>query len=83
MKTSMHRRALAPISRPRRAVTLGAQLIKDIQHGFLARVFEGSAGDVLSVLKKLFGFSDFVHAASLPSGPFQGIPFLLSSHDSH
>lgn len=83
MTPSMHRGVFTPISRPRGAVTLCAQLIKDIQHGFLARVHEGSAGDVLSVLKKLFGFSDFVHAASLPSGPFQGIPFLLSSHDSH
>lgn len=80
---SVHRGELSPVSRPSRAVTLGAQLIKDIQHGLFARVHEGAAGDVLGVLEKLFGFGEFVHAASLPSGPFQGIPFLLSSHDSH
>ncbi len=61
----MHRRAFASVSRPRRAVSLGAQLIKDIQHGLFARVHEGAAGDVLGVLQKLFGFGDFVHAASL------------------
>ena len=83
MTASMHRGEFTPIGSPRGAVTLCAQLIKDIQHGFLARVHEGAAGDVLGVLEKLFGFGDFVHAASLPSGPFQGIPFLLSSHDSH
>ncbi len=83
MTPSMHRRAFASVSRPSRAVTLGAQLIKDIQHGFFARVHEGAAGDVLCVDQKLFGFGDFVHTASVPSGLFQGIPFLLSSHDSH
>lgn len=62
---SVHRRALAPVGRPRHAVTLGAQLIKDIQHGFLARVHEGAAGDVLGVLEKLFGLGEFFHAASL------------------
>lgn len=83
MTSSMHRGELSPIGRPRRAVSFGAQLVKDIQHGLFARVLEGSAGDVLCVGQKLFGFGDFVHAATLPSGPFQGIPFLLSSHDSH
>lgn len=68
MNASVHRCAFTPISRPCRAVSLGAQLIKDIQHGFLAGVHKGPAGDVLGVLKKLFGFGDFVHAASL-SGP--------------
>ncbi len=83
MTPSMHRGVFAPITDPRRALSFGAQFIKDIQHGLFARVLEGSAGDVLCVGQKLFGFGDFVHAATLPSGPFQGIPFLLSSHDSH
>lgn len=61
----MHRRAGTVVGSPRRTVTLGAQLIKDIQHSFLARVHEGPAGDVLGVLKKLFGFSEFFHAASV------------------
>lgn len=65
MTPSMHRRAFAPIGRPSRSVTLGAQLIKDIQHGFFARVHEGAAGDVLGVLQQLFGFGDFVHAATV------------------
>lgn len=55
MTPSMHRRTDAVVGRPRRAVTLGAQLIKDIQHGFLARVHEGPAGYVLGVLQKFFG----------------------------
>ncbi|MNQ81476.1 hypothetical protein D3C85_964990 [compost metagenome] len=59
MTPSMHRRAFAAVRRPRHAVTLGAQLIKDIQHGFLARVHEGAAGDVLGVLQQLFGFGHF------------------------
>lgn len=65
MTPSMHRGVFAPIGRPRRAVTLGAQLIKDIQHGFLARVHEGPAGDVLGFLQKLLGFGEFFHAAIL------------------
>lgn len=65
MTPSMHRRANAVVGRPRHAITLGAQLIKDIQHGFLARVHEGPAGDVLGVLQKLFGFGEFFHAASV------------------
>ena len=65
MTPSMHRGVFAPIGGPRRAVTLGAQLIKDIQHGFLARVHEGPAGDVLGVLQQLFGFGEFFHAAML------------------
>lgn len=65
MTPSVHRRTDAVVGRPRRAVTLGAQLIKDIQHGFLARVHEGPAGDVLGVLQKLFGFGEFFHAAIL------------------
>lgn len=65
MTASMHRRAFASVSRPSRAVTFGAQLIKDVQHGLFAGVHKGPSGDVLGVLKKLFGFGDFVHAASL------------------
>ena len=65
MTPSMHRRLFAPIRRPCHAVTLGAQLVKDIQHSFLARVHEGPAGDVLGVLQKLFGFGEFFHAAIL------------------
>ena len=63
--SSVHRRAGTVVGRPRHAVTLGAQLIKDIQHSFLARVHEGPAGDVLGVLQKLFRFGDFFHAASV------------------
>lgn len=59
MTPSMHRRDLAPLDSPRRAVTLGAQLIKDIQHGLFARVLKGPAGDVLGVLQQLFGFGHF------------------------
>ena len=40
----------------RPAVALCAQLIKDIQHGFLARVREGPARDILGVEQQLFGF---------------------------
>lgn len=65
MTPSMHRGVFAPIGSPRRAVTLGAQLIKDIKHSFLARVHEGPAGDVLGVLQKLFRFGNFFHAAIL------------------
>ncbi|MNV46860.1 hypothetical protein D3C71_1387050 [compost metagenome] len=63
--SSMHRRAFAPFGSPGHAVPLGAQLIKDIQNGFLARVHEGPAGDVLRVLQQLFGFGQFFHAAML------------------
>ncbi len=63
--SSVHRRASAVVRRPGHAVTLGAQLIKDIQHSLFARVHEGPAGDVLGVLQKLFGFSEFFHAASV------------------
>lgn len=79
MTPSMHRRTDAVVGRPRRAVTLGAQLIKDIQHGFLARVHEGPAGDVLGFLQKLLGFGEFFHAATLPERVFSGIPFHLNS----
>lgn len=65
MTPSMHRGVFAPITDPCRAVSLGAQLIKDIQHSLFAGVLEGAARDVLGVLQKLFGFGDFVHAASL------------------
>ncbi|MGY6271033.1 hypothetical protein ACXIUT_15180 [Achromobacter denitrificans] len=75
---SMHRGELSPIGSPRRAVTLCAQLIKDIQHGFLARVHEGPAGDVLGVLQKLFGFGDFVHAASLRGAACNCMHFFLN-----
>lgn len=80
---SVHRRALAPISRPRHAVALGAQLFKDGQHRGLAGVDEGAPGHVLGGDQQLFGFGQIFHAVSVPGGPFQGIPFLLSSHDSH
>ncbi|MDH1299701.1 hypothetical protein [Achromobacter sp. GD03932] len=62
---SMHRRTGTVVGGPRHAVTLGAQLVKDIQHSLFARVHEGPAGDVLGVLQKLFGFSEFFHAASV------------------
>lgn len=76
---SMHRRANAVVGSPRRAVTLGAQLFKDGHHCGLGRVHEGPAGDVLGVLQKLFGFGDFVHAATVPERVFSGIPFHLNS----
>ncbi len=83
MTPSMHRRADAVVGGPCHAVALYAQLFKDGQHRGLARVDEGAPGDVLGGQQKRFGFGDFFHTASVPGGQFQGIPFLLSSHDSH
>lgn len=79
MTSLMHSRVFAPIGGPRGAVSLCAQLVKDIQHGFFARVHEGPAGDVLRVLKKFFGIGQFVHTATVPSCVFSGIPFHLNS----
>jgi hypothetical protein len=59
MTSLMHRRAVAPLGRPSGAVTLGAQLIKDIQYCLLAGVRKGPPGDVLGVLQKLLGLGHF------------------------
>lgn len=83
MTPSMHRRADAVVGGPGHAVALGAQLFKDGQDGRFGRVHEGPAGHVLGGDQQLFGFGQIFHVASVPGGQFQGIPFLLSSHDSH
>lgn len=66
--TSMHRRRFAAVGRPCHAVTLGAQLLKDLQHRFFGRIDESPLGHVCGVPQQLFGFSDFFHAASV-GGP--------------
>lgn len=80
---SMHRRADAVVGGPCHAVALGAQLFKDGHHRGFGRVDEGAPGHVLGGDQQLFGFGQIFHTASVPGGQFQGIPFLLSSHDSH
>lgn len=61
--TSMHRRAFMPFVRPRHAVPLGAQLLKQIQDRFLARVFKDPAGQVLGTDQQLFRFGHETHLA--------------------
>lgn len=82
MTASMHRGELSPIGGPSRAVTLGAQLIKDIQHGLFARVHEGAAGDVLGVLQKLFGFGHFDSRRVVDAKNFGPTPLCNSSCNS-
>lgn len=54
--TSMHRRRFAAVGRPRHAVTLGAQLLKQIHDGFFAGCLKHAAGQVLGTDQQLFRF---------------------------
>lgn len=68
---SVHRSALAPIGRPRSAVTLSAQLIEDFKHGSLAWVHEAARRDVLRLDKEAFGFGEY--AAHVVESGLKGI----------
>lgn len=61
--TSMHRRAFAPLGRPRHAVTLGAQLLKQVHDCLFARIFKDPAGQVLGADQQLFRFGHETHLA--------------------
>lgn len=55
MTASMDGGAGAPLGGPRHPLALGKKRIEDSQDCLLAGFDKGAAGDVLGVLKKLFG----------------------------
>lgn len=57
---SVHRSALAPIGRPRSAVTLSAQFVKNFHDCALAWVREAARRDVLRLDEEAFGFGEGV-----------------------
>lgn len=81
--TLMHRSRFAAVGRPRHAVTLGAQLLKDLDHCRFGGVDERPLGHFGRVLQKLLGLGHFfsVSAAGLSMSRWSWVSLSASDSD--